>query len=120
MKILPSGDLEVAPAEKITVTVTKSKPPYAARKADLIGATWATETKPNDVTDVETFPAPAEPRSRVTCGIIFDFVPSGDGTFDPDDQYTIEIRGNPAEETRIATVVPPPIVNLEFTFIVRG
>lgn len=120
MRILPSGDLEVASAEKITVTVTKSKPPYAAKKADLIGATWATETKPDDLTDVETFPAPAVPGSKVTCGIVFDFAPGADGSFDPDDQYSVEIRGNPAEDTRTATVIPPPIVNLEFTFVVRG
>ncbi len=120
MKILPSGDLEVVAGEEITVKVVKSQRPYAASIADLIGATWETTNKPDDLTEVRSFRAPVAPGSRVFCGIVFDFAPDAGGAFDPDDKYTVEIKGNPAEDTRTSTIVPPPIVNRNFIFVVRG
>ena len=120
MKILPSGDLEVASGEEVTVKVVKSKKPYAANISNLIGATWETTSRPDDVTEVRTFHAPTAPKSKVFCTIKFDFAPDSEGAFDPEDKYTVEIKGNPAEDTRTSTIVPPPIVSRAFTFVVRG
>ena len=120
MKILPTGDLEVAPKETITVTVVKSQRPYAAAISDLIGAVWETTQKPNDLTEERTFRAPTSKASEVFCAIVFDFSPNDQGAFDPGDKYTVTMKGNSAEATRIATVVPPPIVSLTFTFVIRG
>jgi|SRR6266850_3084910 len=120
MKILPSGDLEVASSEEVTVKVVKSKKPYAASISDLIGATWETTSRPDDLTEVRTFHAPTAPKSKVFCTIEFDFAPDAEGAFDPEDKYTVEIKGKPAEDTRKSTVVPPPPASRTFTFVVRG
>ena len=120
MKILPSGDLEVAAGEEITDKVVKSKEPYAASISDLIGARWETVNKPDDLTEIRTFHAPAAPGSKVFSTIVFDFAPDADGGFDPADKYTVEIKGDPAEDTRAATIVPPPLVSRTFIFVVRG
>jgi len=69
MKILPSGDLEVVAGEGITVKVVKSQRPYAASIADLIGATWETTNKPDDLTEVRSFHAPAAPRRHGSASI---------------------------------------------------
>jgi hypothetical protein len=120
MRILPSGNLEVTASEEITVKVVKSIKPYAASISDLIGATWETTSRPDDLTEVRTFQAPTAPGSKVFCTIVFDFAPDAEGAFDPRDKYTVEIIGNPAEDTRTSTIVPPPIVSRTFIFVVRG
>jgi len=51
---------------------------------------------------------------------VFDFAPDAEGAFAPGDKYTVEIKGNPGEDTRLATIVPPPIVNQNYIFVVRG
>lgn len=115
MKILPSGDLEVAPNEEITVKVAKSTKPFAARISELIGAKWETTSRPDDLTEVRTFHAPTAPKSKVFCTIVFDFTPDAKGAFDPKDKYTVEIKGDPSEDTRTSTIVPPPIVSRSAT-----
>src|SRR5712692_4509426 len=98
MKILPSGDLEVAAGEEITVKVVKSQRPYAASISNLIGATWESTSRPDDLTEVRTFHAPAAAASRVFCTIDFDFPPDAEGASDAEDKYTVEIKGKPAED----------------------
>jgi hypothetical protein len=119
MKILDTGDLGVAASEKITVKVTKSMDPYVAPFSDLIGSAWATTTRPNNLTEVRTFQAPAAPGSEASFTLVFDFAPDQEGGFDPADKYVVEITGDPAGQARTSTIVPPPISSRGFTFVVE-
>lgn len=52
--------------------------------------------------------------------IVFDFASDAEGAFDSEDNYTVEIKGNPEEDTRTSTIVPPPPASRTFNFVVRG
>lgn len=119
MRLLPNGDIKVGPREVITVRVKKTIRPYLASISDLIGSVWTSVTRPDDLTEVRTFESPVEPKARVTVTIMFDFAPDPSGGYDSDDKYGLEISGRPDEDVEKMTVVPPPIVDLNFTFIVE-
>src|SRR5260370_32534587 len=115
MKILPTGDLGVIPNEGITVRVTKSQLPYIASFPTSIGGgAWKTIDRPDPLTEVRTFDAPATVGAEVTLTVVFDFAPDAQGGFEATDNYQISITGNPTGQTRRSTIVPPPIGSRSF------
>ncbi len=65
---------DVAPAERITIQITKSGAGGAAKVGDLTNATWA--PKPDDNGTSGGFAAPAAAGSTVSFGILFNFIPA--------------------------------------------
>jgi hypothetical protein len=120
MRILPNGDLQTAPSELITVRVTKSVAPYQTAISPLAGAVWASAPGPAGLTEVRTFQAPAAAGARATFTIDFEFLPDATGAYDPNDQYVVEIKGDPAGSTRTQPIYPPPPVSQFYQFVVQA
>ena len=111
MKARPDGDFDVAPAEKITFKVVRKNPPNKATINPRRG--WAgcdPEQEPDDSTKIRTCTAPAQAGATAVTTIGVDFRKDAQGTFDPDDSYSVEISGSNGGTTT-DTFSPPPVLN---------
>ena len=112
MKENPDGTYNVSPREKITTTVTRTKPPCVAIFSKLVGAIWDSEVDPNPRTRVRTFTSPANVGAECSFTLTVDFVGDGSGT----DQYTVVVNGetgDPSADTVDHTDLP---VDFPYTF----
>jgi hypothetical protein len=110
----PDGDFGVTSSEKISVTVVKKYPVYAAAFSDLIHSSWDSVSQPDALTEIRTFTSPVPKGSMCTFGILFDFI----GNYPQDDQYKVVIAGETGKPaTRL--IFPPPVAHRTYTFVVE-
>jgi hypothetical protein len=125
MRPRPDGDFDVEPGEKITFTVVRKGAPNKATINPRLG--WASdcapEQAPDDKTNTRTCQAPSQQGTSCTTTIGVDFRNDAQGTYDPNDEYTIQVSGSAggsATDSMIVTVplqllriTPPPVLNSE-------
>jgi len=110
----PDGTYSVSPGEKITTTVTRTKPPCMAIFSKLNGAIWDPEVDPNPQTRVRTFKSPQNVGAQCDFTLLVDFVGNGTDT----DQYIVVVKGetgDPSADTVDYSDLP---VSLPYSFTV--
>src|SRR5262245_1161178 len=111
------GTFIVSPAEKIVVSVTRTKPPCVAIFSKLNGASWDPQSAPTPQTRTRSFTSPVSPGARCDFTLIVDFV--GIAPEDFADHYVIIVKGEtgtPSLDTVDPTDLP---VSLPFEFKVE-
>lgn len=112
MKENPDGTYSVSPGEKITTTVTRTKPPCMAIFSKLNGANWDPEVDPSPQTRVRTFKSPVPVGAQSDFTLVLDFV----GDSSDIDQYIVVVKGetgDPSTDTVDHTDLP---VDLPYEF----
>lgn len=120
MTVLPNGNFQVAPSEDITFTVKRTDTPC---KAGFDCHGWAScdpITNPNPNTTVKTCTAQSTSGANSNCAVSIDFRNDDQGSFDPDDEYTVEITGSEGGSFT-STFDPPPVLNGQnYVFVIQG
>lgn len=121
MQSRADGDFDVEPSEKITFKVTRKNPLNKATINPRQGwASCVAEQQPDDKTKIRACTAPLQGGASCTTTIGVDFRNDDQGTFDPDDTYTVTVSGS-AGGSDNESFSPPPVLNTEdFVFHVKG
>jgi len=125
MHLQDDGDLQIAPGETVTVTVTATGTHYLAIFGQLLRSEWdvvqpVRQVGPAVVAEVRTFIAPGG--GREAFAISCDFVRDAAGAVNPAAEYVIEVAGSEGPfrvQKRIFPVRPFP-VNRPFLFEVQS
>ena len=115
MVLQQDGDLQIAPGEVVTVTVTANRTHYLAIFSDLLVADWAVVQPIHQVGQVSTqetrsFVAGAGPQEAFALSV--DFVRNQQGATNPGAEYLIQVRGDRGPfviQKRIVPIPPFPI-----------
>lgn len=110
MKVLPTGDFVAEPSEEITFKVTRKNTPC---KASFDCQGWADGGQVIDLDDhtkQKTCKATANEGDEQSCAIVVGFREDAQGTFDPSDQYTVQITGSKGGGFN-DKFTPPPVQN---------
>jgi hypothetical protein len=110
MKVLPTGDFEVEPSEDITFTVRRNDSPCNPG-FDCHG--WedcGNVTRPDQNTCVKTCTAKSTSGAQSKCSVSVDFRNDAQGSFDTEDEYTVDIIGS-SGGSFTSTFDPPPVLN---------
>lgn len=120
MRPRPDGDFDVEPGEKITFKVVRKDTPNKATINPRQG--WAdpgSEEAPDNKTKTRTCQAPSQGGASCTTTVGVDFRKDAQGTYDSDDEYTIQVSGS-AGGSVTDSITPPPVLNTEdFVFHVK-
>lgn len=120
MRSRADGDFDVDPDEKITFKVVRQDTPNQATINCRVG--WAScdpEEEPDNKTKTRTCQAPHDEGKSSSTTVGVDFREDAQGTYDPNDEYTIEVSGSKGGSTT-DTISPPPVLNTEdFVFHVN-
>lgn len=123
MRLQPDGDLEIAPGELVTVSVTAINTHYLAIFGDLLQADWAIvqplhQVAPNATQETRSFAAGVAPGEAFS--ISFDFIRNLQNQVNPGATYQITVVGSgPFRIQKSILPIPPfPIVR-PFVFEVR-
>ena len=110
MKVLATGDFEVEPSEDITFTVKRKDTPCKVG-FDCHGWQSCGEVaRPDPNTCVKTCTAKSTSGTQSQCNLSVDFRNDDQGSFNPDDEYTVEIIGS-SGGSFTGTFDPPPVLN---------
>ena len=120
MRPRADGDFDVEPDEKITFKVVREDTLNKATINCRVG--WAScdpEKAPDDKTKTKTCQARSDEGNTCSTTVGVDFRNDPMGSYDPNDEYTIEVSGSEGGSTT-DTISPPPVLNSEdFVFHVN-
>lgn len=121
MQQRPDGEFDVEHDEKVTFKVVRvvDSPNLATINPRRGWASCDPEQQPDDKTKTRTCQAPSEEGATCKTTIGVDFRKDAKGTFDPADEYTIDVSGSKGGSAS-DSITPPPVLNSEdFVFHVK-
>ena len=111
MRPRPDGDFDVKPGEKITFKVIRKSTPNKATINPR--QNWddpGSEQMPDDRTKTRTCKAPFGEGAVCKAEIGVDFRKDAQGTYDPNDEYSIQMSGSEGGSVS-DLIAPPPVLN---------